>query len=151
VTGSLVAVLNLVLPLGAALLAILVMGFLGGDAMRPMLLFDAHWIVVFAALTPLSAVALDVLAPGHEGSADGFDVLVWRVQVVSLASLALTVIYLWGGSPKPFPRAARGRGVEYARRGCGLVRVHHNDPRTRLDVGSGELVGPAGYSSGQGS
>ena len=96
VTGALVAVLNLALPLGGALLAILVMGFLGGAAMRPSLLFDAYWVVVLAAITPLAAVALDLLAPGLDGSPDGFDVLVWRVQVVSFAALAMTVVYIWG-------------------------------------------------------
>lgn len=95
-TGASVAVLNIALPLGGALLAIVVMGFLCGAAIRPMLLFDAYWIVALAALTPLSAVALDLLAPGLDGSTDGFDVLVGRVQVVSLAALTMTVVYIWG-------------------------------------------------------
>jgi len=95
-TGASVAVLNIALPLGGALLAIVVMGFLCGVAIRPMLLFDAYWIVALAALTPLSAVALDLLAPGLDGSTDGFDVLVGRVQVVSLAALTMTVVYIWG-------------------------------------------------------
>ena len=77
-------------------MAILVMGFLCGAALRPVLLFDAYWIVALAAITPLAAVALDFLAPGLDGSADGFNTLVWRVQVVSLAALTMTVVYIWG-------------------------------------------------------
>ena len=96
VTGALVAAFNLVVPLGCALLAILAMGFLCGTAKRPLLLFDAYWVVLFAAMTPLSVVTLDLLAPDLHGSAAGFDALVWRVQLVSNAALTMTVIYIWG-------------------------------------------------------
>jgi hypothetical protein len=144
VTGALVAVLNLALPLGAALLAILVMGFLGGGAMRPMLLFDAYWIVVFAALTPLSAVVLDLLAPGLGGSADGFDVLVWRVQVVSLAALTMTVVYIWGFLRNRFHERLGDATLSTLVGVAAIVRVHHHHPRARLDVGLGELGRPAG-------
>ena len=95
VTGALTAVLNLALPLGGALLAIVVMGFLCGAALRPSLLFDAYWIVVLASTTPLSAVVLDLLGPGLDGSGGDFDVLVKRVQAVSFAALTMMVAYLW--------------------------------------------------------
>ena len=95
VTGALVAAFNLTVALACALLAILVMGFLRGTVMRPLLIFDAYWVVAFSAITPLSVVALDLFDPAVDGSLAGFDVLISRVQFVSIAALTLTVVYVW--------------------------------------------------------
>lgn len=95
ISGSFAGLFNVALMLGAVVVSIAAMGFLSRSTVRFVLVFQAYLIILFAGLTPLSVVALDWFVLDRTGSVDSFAVLTGRVQVVSLASMTMAVVYLW--------------------------------------------------------